>query len=170
MAPSIVLIPGICSIGNVFYGPLKKELQALGYTDIIIIDLPSVDSVDRLSSLQPNALLADIEYIRQTIKGIVDAGKDVVIGAHSYGGTPSLYASEGLWKHARQANGHEGGVVKTVLLSSSLSLPGESIAGCRAKWATENDPEMLKAQDASTVQMIDDVSGAFSLQNLLPAR
>ncbi|KIV99319.1 uncharacterized protein PV09_08979 [Verruconis gallopava] len=155
MAPSIVLVPGMASVGNVFYMPLKLELEKLGYTEVIIVEIPSVDSESRLGDLRPNPLEADIKHIRQILTNLLDGGKDVVIVAHSYGGTPSLYASEGLWKHAR--SGDSGGVIKAVLLSSSLTMPGHSVGGERAQWAAVHMPELLKAQESARIETVEDI-------------
>jgi pimeloyl-ACP methyl ester carboxylesterase len=161
MAPSVVLVPGLASLGSVFFAPLKTELESLGFADITIVNNPSVESVDELSKSQSNALQADIQHLQQTVQDLVDSSKDVIIAAHSYGGTVSLYASEGMWKHVRQAKGLQGGVVKAVLISSSLSLPGDSIAGDIAKWSTEHDPSILAAQQAARVETRNDVCQRF---------
>lgn len=158
MAPTVLLVPGMSSIASVIYAPLKKQLLSIGFTDVLPLELPSVDSTARASELLPDPLTVDIQYIRTKVQALVDDGKDVLIVAHSYGGTPSLYASEGLWKHERQSRELRGGVLKAVLVSSSLSLPGATIAGVRGEWAEKNMPEMIVAQEKSHVEMIDGVS------------
>jgi pimeloyl-ACP methyl ester carboxylesterase len=158
MTPTILLIPGMSSIASVLYAPLVRELLKLGFADVLPLELPSVDATSRVKDLVPDPLTVDIQSIRAKIQALVDDGKEVVVAAHSYGGTPSLYASEGLWKHERQSKGLEGGVLKAVLISSSLSLPGTTIAGVRAEWAGKNMPELIAAQESSHVEIIDGVS------------
>jgi hypothetical protein len=157
MAASLVLVPGMSSVGSVFYQPLKQELGKLGFDDVTIADLPSVDSTKRTAELVPNGLEVDITYIRQIVQPLVEEGKDVIVVAHSYGGTPSMYACAGLWKHERKSKGIEGGVIKAALMSSSLSLPGTSIAAIRTAWASEHMPEMNIAQEKSVVEVVDGV-------------
>lgn len=48
MALSIVLVPGMSSIGTVFYEPLKRELGTFGFSRVVVVDLSSVDSVARI--------------------------------------------------------------------------------------------------------------------------
>jgi pimeloyl-ACP methyl ester carboxylesterase len=158
MAPTIILIPGMSSIASVFYAPLVEELLKLGFADVLPLELSSVDATSRVKELVPDPLTVDIQDIRAKIQALVDDGKEVLVVAHSYGGTPSLYATEGLWKHERQSKGLKGGVLKAVLISSSLCLPGTTIAGVRAEWAQKNMPEMIVAQEKSHVEMIDGVS------------
>lgn len=158
MAPSIVLVPGFCSLGSAVYAPLKVQLQKIGYGEVVIINLASVDAIDFLPELQPNPLEADIAHIRITVNALVNAGKDVVVVGHSYGGTPSLYASEGLWKHTRDADGLAGGVLRVILMGSSLSLPGQSVAGVRAAWCAETGVQLDGDRSATRVEIHYDVS------------
>jgi hypothetical protein len=151
---AIVLVPGMSSVATLVYKPLKLELEHVGFSKIEPIDLPSIDAIATKASLKPNALQADISTIRSAIVKLVDQGLDVVVVAHSYGGTPALCASEGLWK--TQRDGKEGGVVKACLISSSLSLPGQSVGGVRAEWAQKNPEAGINDSDA-TVEMVGDV-------------
>ena len=146
------------SVGSVFYKPLKKELGKLGFSDVIIIDLPSVDSVSRTRDLVPNPLQADINYVRGQIEPLVKDGKDVVVVPHSYGGTVALYACEGLWKHEREASGQAGGVIKAALMSSSLCLPGTQVGTVRGEWAAKYMPDMIVGSETSRVEVFDGVS------------
>ena len=151
MAPSIVLVPGMSSVGRVVYAPLIAELRRQELTDTHPLDLPSTDPLAHLQELTPNALEADIRHIRAALTLLVEKGNDVVIVAHSYGGTPALAAAEGLWSHRREAN--TGGISKAILLSSSLSLPGESVAGVRAEWSKAQGVEL----DANArIEMVQD--------------
>lgn len=138
-SPTIILVPGMSSVGSVVYEPLIQQLKAYELEGICTVDLPSVDCIATRAVLKPNALQADIIAIRSLLeKAIEDEEKDVVIVAHSYGGTPSLCASEGLWQDARKSSGKQGGVVRAILLSSSLALPGGTVATDRAAWGKEH--------------------------------
>lgn len=165
MVPIIVLVPGICSIGTVIYAPLKSKLESLGFPEIISLNLPNTIHSGNPSNLKPNPLLADIEYIRSIIESLVNTGKDVIVAGHSYGGTPSLYACEGLWKHSRVEQGLQGGVIKAALISSTITLPNTVFAESRGGWCAEHAPELLKAEQSAKVAMNDDVW--FALKRLL---
>ena len=140
MAPSIVLVPGMSSVGTAVYAPLLAELSKLELTDTHPLDLPSIDPLAHLEELTPNPLEADIRHIRATLTLLVEKGNVVVVVAHSYGGTPTLAAAEGLWLHRREAN--TGGISKVILLSASLSLPGNSVASDRAEWCKAQGVEL----------------------------
>jgi hypothetical protein len=158
MSPSFFLIPGLCSVGSAVFEPLKNELNALGIEEVTCIDLNSVDCLSRLSDLTPNPLEADISQVRALIRSeIENLGRDVMLVAHSYGGVPALYGTTGYWKHERLAKGLEGGVIKVLLLSSSLSLPGQSVMQTRALWAGESG-EPMDDQGSIKVEMINEVS------------
>lgn len=129
-------------MGDVVYGPLIKELntkQDVPSSALHPINLPSINALETKVSVKPNGLEIDIAAIRKLLTRLVDDEKqDVVVVGHSYGGTPSLYACEGFWKKQRQEDGKSGGVLRVVLLSSSLVLPGGSVATDRAEWIQQN--------------------------------
>lgn len=160
MPPTVVLVPGMFSVGSVFYKPLEKDLRNKGFTDVVTIDLPSVDSISRAKELVPNPLEADIKYLREQAEALVEIGQDVLLVAHSYGGTIALYACEGLWKHERESSGKTGGVMKAALLSSSLSLPGTKIGAVRGEWAAKHMPDMIVGSETSRVEVFEGVSSS----------
>jgi pimeloyl-ACP methyl ester carboxylesterase len=133
MSPAVILVPGMSSVGSTVYAPLLEELKKANFEHVHAVDLPSVDCTTTKADLKPTALDADIELIRLAIKrALVDLKRDVVVVAHSYGGTPALYACEGMWKSAQPPG--TPGVLSAALISSSLSLPGNSVAIDRAAY------------------------------------
>ncbi|KAF2433566.1 alpha/beta-hydrolase [Tothia fuscella] len=137
--PTIVFIPGLSSTASLVYAPLITQLQKLGYQSFHPLELPSINTVATGASLKPNALEADIAAIRSTLCQLIEEEqKKVILVAHSYGGTPALSATEGLWKENRTEEGKVGGIIKACLISSSLCFPGDSIAGAREAFVKEN--------------------------------
>lgn len=61
---------------------------------------------------------------------------DVVVVGHSYGGTPSLYACERLWRAVQPVGA--AGVLRVALLTSNLTLPGVSIARDRMEYGKKH--------------------------------
>lgn len=157
-SPAFVFVPGLASVGTVVYGPLIKTLVALGQPSDSMHPINNVSVVEDLSkapSLSGNALQKDIEQIRAVLKKLVeDEQRDVLLIAHSYGGTPALYAVAGLWKHQRAAKGVVGGVIRVALIASSLSLPGASVAADRAEWLKANNQP---GDDGGQIEMVDGV-------------
>lgn len=132
---TMVLIQGICSTPQAF-DPLIQELSTSHKIENVkTIKLPSAEAFNGNADLTPNPLEADIKAIRTMLKDLVETqNHDVLLVAHSYGGTPSLHSTKGLWKHTR----HSSGVTKALLLCSSLSLPGQAVGGVRMAWAQAN--------------------------------
>lgn len=118
--PVIVLVPGAWH-GPEHYGPLIKHLHAAGYeTDAVA--LPSVGG--ELKNWDP-----DVEAIRASITKAVDANKEVVLVAHSYGGLPSQEACKGLDKATIESQGKKGGIIRLCWLCAFLGDEGASLMG-----------------------------------------
>lgn len=118
--PLIVLVPGAWHSPE-HYGPLVKHLHAAGYeTDAVM--LPSYGG--ELANWDP-----DVEAIRQSITKAVDAGKDVFLVAHSYGGFPAQEACRGLDKATLEAQGKSGGIIRLCWLCAFLGDEGQSLMG-----------------------------------------
>jgi len=137
MAPpnpvTALLIPGMSSKATV-YDPLVAALQATdSLTAVHALDLPSAGALATGAALTPTALEADARAIRGAVQRAAAQGHAIILLAHSYGGTPALHATRGLW-----AGESGAGVARVLLLSASLSLAGESVGGVRAAWAAEH--------------------------------
>lgn len=131
---TILLIPGMFCKATV-YDPLIHQLTTThNLTHLQALDLPTADAIKTGADLSLTHLEADIAAIRTAITALTARGHDVLLVAHSYGGTPALHASRALWKHA----GRGAGVTKALLLCSSLCLAGESVGGVRGAWAAAN--------------------------------
>ena len=132
-AMAVVLVPGMSSVGSIVYEPLIQELKSAGSTEVRAVDLPSIDPIVRKTNLDPNALEADIKAITKLLLELIEQKEmDVLVVGHSYGGTPALCACEGFWRSQRSDK--KGGVVRTALISSSLSFDGRSVAGDRVEY------------------------------------
>ena len=117
------LIPGA------WHGPwafelIRAELEARGFSTSATT-LPSVGSTD-----PDRALYADVAAARADLEGLVDAGKEVVLVGHSYGGAVMGSAVEGLGAHQRKAAGKEGGIVSQIWMAAfALDVGGSLSAG-----------------------------------------
>lgn len=147
-----VFVPGMASVGSIVFGPLVKALQSRGFAHLTPVDLPSVDAINTKVSLKPSGLYTDIAAVRSAIQAHLDAGRDVVVVAHSYGGTPSLYAIGDQWKSAAGKKG----VVRAVMLTASMCLPGGSVHGDRMVYKEQN-PEAIN-DVAPKIEEYDGVS------------
>lgn len=108
--PSILFIPGSFGLPE-FYDPVFDLVRAKGY-EIRGLHKPSVG----LSAGQPRpgvpaTMYDDAAHIAGEAEKLVDAGKDVILVPHSYGGVPTTQSTKGLSKEERQKEGKPGGIV-----------------------------------------------------------
>lgn len=120
--PSIVIVPGAWHRPAHFQG-LIDELAKVNY-DAEGVTMPSVDSSPPLSTWEQDA-----EAVRKVIMNKLDAGKDVVVLAHSFGGIAMSEAAKGLGKKDRDAQGLKGGIIKLVYMCAMALPEGQSHVG-----------------------------------------
>ena len=117
--PSILIIPGAWHPSSL-YKDLAEELEQEGFPTSTT-HVPSLNSSDpRNATCQ-----LDSDSIRETISALIDeAGKDVILLAHSYGGIPCGAAARGMSSHK---DGKLSGVVGLIYLSAFIVPEGQSI-------------------------------------------
>ncbi|KAG8964983.1 hypothetical protein FRC05_003510 [Tulasnella sp. 425] len=115
--PTIIFVPGGWHEPHVFE-PVSTILQSRGYKTVLV-SLPSVGASPPLDDFQP-----DVAAVRAAIASSVDAGSEVVLFAHSYGGIPASEAVKGLTKSDLQSQGKPGGVAHFMLCASFLIPEG----------------------------------------------
>ncbi|KAF2091112.1 hypothetical protein K490DRAFT_62433 [Saccharata proteae CBS 121410] len=105
--PTIILVPGGWHTPD-YHQPTAKLLQEYGH-DVVCVELPSVGADPPLKSWDQ-----DVVAIRHAVTSVVDAGRDVVLVSHSYGGLPAQEACRGMAKRDLQSHGKTGGVIRLV--------------------------------------------------------
>jgi triacylglycerol esterase/lipase EstA (alpha/beta hydrolase family) len=120
--PAIVIVPGAWHRPAHFQG-LIDELAKVNY-DAEAVTIPSVDSSPPLASWNEDA-----QAVRQVIMNKLDAGKDVVVLAHSFGGVAMSEAAKGLGKKDRDAQGFKGGITKLVYMCAMALPEGQTHIG-----------------------------------------
>lgn len=109
--PTILFTPGAWH-GTWAFDTVRSELEALGYpTDAVA--LPSVGSSN--SSV---GIADDAAALASELATLTDAGKNVVMVVHSYGGMVGSAAVEGYGYSDRTAAGLDGGVIMLVYLTA----------------------------------------------------
>lgn len=120
--PTIVLVPGAWH-SPVHYNLLFSQLKLSGYP-IISGRLPSCSS----PKPQIETVAGDADYIREALLlPQINAGKDVVLVMHSYGGCPGSAAAAGLNKAARRVAGKQGGILGLIFMCGFIAHEGESL-------------------------------------------
>ena len=112
--PVFVLVPG-ASHSPLIYEPLRTALWHHGYT-AYPLDLPSVGG-----NPPTYDFTEDVRAIRDLCSQLADAGEDVILVMHAYGGLPGGEALWGLSKGEREQRGLPGGVIRLVFIMSCKS-------------------------------------------------
>jgi alpha-beta hydrolase superfamily lysophospholipase len=86
-----------------------------------IIDIPSVG---KHHGLPPQTMSDDVAEIVRVVEPLLDAGRQVVLMTHSYGGIPGTQSLKQLSRKAREAEGKVGGVDKIVYVTSVVVQVG----------------------------------------------
>ncbi|KAJ3543755.1 hypothetical protein NM208_g3408 [Fusarium decemcellulare] len=121
MLPTILAVPGAWHTAESF-ATIKKIFVARNY-DFISLDPPGV-----LVDHAPDASAeGDAASLRSNgLWPLVDAGKDVVLLMHSYGGVYGSCAVKGLSKRERRQAGKNGGVIALIYISAVTPMVGKS--------------------------------------------
>ena len=117
--PHIILIHGAYHDGSC-YDRVTPLLHASGY-ESTAVDLPSAGTEPPATTLEP-----DIECVRSAIQPLLDAGRDIVVVMHSYGGIVGTTSLSGMSKKHRSEQHLEGGVTHLVYLASRMPYLGQS--------------------------------------------
>lgn len=117
---TIIIVPGAWH-GPEHFDKVAKKLEIAGYPTVCVT-LKSVGAEEPLTDFWP-----DVEAIRAEISKVADAGQEIIVVAHSYGGIPSSQAIEGFDINSRKAAGKLGGVVHVFYLAAFLIPEGVSI-------------------------------------------
>ncbi|KAK3614883.1 hypothetical protein LTR56_026949 [Elasticomyces elasticus] len=134
------------------YERLKTSLEILGY-DASIINLPSTGGW----TVVPEALTKDTVEIRRALARQIDAGRDVVLVAHSQGGVGASAATKGYGKIGP-------GVVHIVFVAAFLLEPGitaiEKVGGNEAPWLENKNGLQIphRARDILYNDLPDDLA------------
>jgi hypothetical protein len=118
--PTFLFCPGAWHTTD-FFDKIIVILKPLGYR-CITIPMPSVGSKPATKGIDE-----DIAAIRTVVLEELEAGKDVVINAHSWAGIPVSSGLYGLGKDERQRDGSTGAVTKLTFVSSFVIPEGMSL-------------------------------------------
>ncbi|KAE8374946.1 Alpha/beta hydrolase fold-1 [Aspergillus bertholletiae] len=110
--PAIVLIHGAWHT-PALYAEFTSTLKSQGH-EVHVPRLPSMNG-----ARPPNAdLNTDTGFIRSYVESLADAGREVVVLMHSYGGQVGTNALVGLGAETRKQQGQTGGVVRLIYIAA----------------------------------------------------
>ncbi|CAN8105479.1 unnamed protein product [Discula destructiva] len=84
------------------------------------LHLPSTGTGPGLGreGVQPPSMLEDAAFVSAELEKLADAGTEIVLVAHSYGGIPASQCTKRLTRAERQAEGKAGGVVRIAYIAA----------------------------------------------------
>src|SRR5205085_5835564 len=95
--------------------------------DIKVLHLPSVGLGPGIGRDTPPATMYDdAAFIAKEMENLADAGKEIILVAHSYGGMPATQSTKGLSVQERQKEGKKGGLVRIAYKTVLLTTPGHA--------------------------------------------
>lgn len=119
-SPVFVFVPGAWHAADTF--DVVRDLMHKRGLATEAISTPSV------GAFPPNkGLHADIEHTHAALKGMVEAGRQIVVVNHSYGGMVGAGAVEGLGYSQRSKLGLPGGVIMVVWMAAFVTPKGKSV-------------------------------------------
>ncbi|KAI4737441.1 alpha/beta-hydrolase [Aureobasidium sp. EXF-12298] len=116
--PVIVIVPGAWHV-PAHYAYLALKLNANGYT----VDCIESSSTNDERDLPEDTWKEDISIIRNAITSHTEAGRDVALVMHSFGGMAGSEAACGLGKKSSETS---GSIIKLVYLAAFMMKEGES--------------------------------------------
>ncbi|KAI1304800.1 Alpha/beta hydrolase fold-1 [Xylaria venustula] len=109
-----------------FYDDLVNRIKAHGY-DIKALHLPTVGlGPGRGRDTPPATMYDDAALIAKEAEALADAGREIILVAHSYGGMPATESIKGLSVQDRQKEGKKGGIIRLAYKTVLLINPGHS--------------------------------------------
>ncbi|KAJ5951565.1 uncharacterized protein N7479_009978 [Penicillium vulpinum] len=119
-SPVFVFVPGAWHAADTF--DLVRDLMHKRGFATEAISTPSV------GACPPNkGLHADIEHTQAVLKEMVEAGRQIVVVNHSYGGIVGAGAVEGLGYAQRCKAGLPGGVIMVVWMAAFVTPKGKTV-------------------------------------------
>lgn len=117
MPPTVVCVPGSWYPPTGF-DPLRDRLTSKGIASAAVVN-PSVGAIATLDD--------DIANLRSEILPLIDAGTEIILLAHSYGGVVASGAAEGLTRDEYQKQGKKGGIVLIIYMTAFVTPKGVSL-------------------------------------------
>jgi len=115
--PVIVIVPGAWHV-PAHYAHLAIKLNSAGYT----VDCLELSCTNDEKDLPENTWTEDISIIRNAITSHTEAGRDVAVVMHSFGGMPASEAAYGLGEKQNETSGK---VVKLIYMASFMLQEGQ---------------------------------------------
>ncbi|WZH48495.1 Alpha/beta hydrolase fold-1 [Fusarium acuminatum] len=118
LLPTILAVPGAWHTVESF-DTVKKIFTDRNY-EFVSQNAPGVTDANA-------TVIGDAASLRTNLlQPLVEAGKDVIVMMHSYGGMYGSQAVQGLSKREREQSGKQGGVISLIYVSAVTPLEGKT--------------------------------------------
>ncbi|KAI5791891.1 Alpha/beta hydrolase fold-1 [Geopyxis carbonaria] len=146
--PTVLFVPGAWHTDEGF-AAVRELLEAADFPTAAVAH-PSIGAEP------PNKHLTDdSDHLRKAITELADAGKEIVLIVHSYGGCVGSIAVEGLSVARRKAEGKTGGVIMFVYMAAFVTPLGKSLkdmlGGVWLPWMLFDEAGYSTPKDPATI-------------------
>ncbi|CAJ2500127.1 Uu.00g029800.m01.CDS01 [Anthostomella pinea] len=136
---SILIIPGAFGLPEL-HDPVVRPIADQGH-DIraLHMETAGLGSGGARDGHKAPDMYADAALIAREVEVLADAGREIIIVAHSYGGVPMTESTRGLRVAERKKQGKPGGIVRIAYLTALV--PAVGMTGAEAlTGAAQEDP------------------------------
>lgn len=148
--PTIVLVPGSFLSSSHYTLTLQPLIDA--GRKVHILDPPCYHTKKPapLPTMQDDA-----SFIASFVEELADAGEEIVLVSHSYGGMPASECMAGLSASERRAQGKSGGVVRLAYITAVVPKVGKAlgetmVGGVQVPLEVDEDGWLFQSDPAAT--------------------
>ena len=133
--PIFLFIPGGWHSPQ-YFSPLVQALADSGY-DSETVTL-NINASPPLKDLEP-----EVEVILSKLNPLLEAGKNIIVVSHSYGGIPATEAIGRAFAAADQGPSHAGRVLRMVYMTAFVPCRGDSMTSMLGEFTEALDPALI---------------------------
>ena len=146
--PTVLIVPGAWHRPSA-YSELATHLETAGFPTITV-QHPGLNSANPLAA----TCASDVDSAREKLISLIEPdGKDIVVMAHSYGGTVAGGAAYGLSKTSRSQDGKSGGVLGLIYLTANIVPGGTTVLA----YLGMQYPPFVKLNQVYSVRLINPI-------------
>ncbi|KAI1811924.1 Alpha/beta hydrolase fold-1 [Poronia punctata] len=142
---SMVIVPASSALPS-FYSKVIEGVSRHGHS-IEALHIPSIGLVSGARPGTPPNMYDDAAFLSAHVADLADAGREVLLITHSYGGTPATECVRGLSKSERTKEGKKGGIVGLAYMTSLVPEVGHPATSSAGTAPEDQEPLILVGED-----------------------
>ncbi|KAI0204558.1 alpha/beta-hydrolase [Astrocystis sublimbata] len=143
--PALIIVPAASAL-PLFYCTVVDGVSQHGY-DIQVLHIPSVGLESGARPGKPPNMYDDAAFVASHVTSLADAGRDIVLVAHSYGCTAATESTRDLTKKERLRQGKSGGIVGLAYVAGLVPEVGRPATTSAGTAPAGQQPLMLPGDD-----------------------